>query len=237
MSETLTLKIKSRKNKNKQTNKLRQVGKIPAVLYGAGKEPISVIVNFHDFTKVYEQAGESSIIDLELDNEPAIKALIKDTQKHPLQDTIRHADFYRVDMNKPIEVEIPLIFNGEANAEKKLGGTLVKNYDSLPVRCLPGDLVEKIDIDISGLETFTDRIRIKDLKLPEKIEILPEMEETIAHVLEPRVEAEPVAEEEAGEEGAEVKKGEEAKEEGEAAPEAEAKDGEKKEDKSAADKK
>ncbi len=80
-----------------------------------------------------------------------IKVIIKDTQKHPLKDAVRHADFYRVDMNKPIEVEIPLIFNGEANAEKNLGGTLVKNYDSLPVRCLPGDLVEKIAINILAI--------------------------------------------------------------------------------------
>ena len=237
MSKTLTLKIKSRGDKDKQTSKLRQDGKIPAVLYGAGKEPVSVIANFQDLSKIYEQAGESSIIDLELDDKPAIKVLIKETQKHPLKNTIRHADFYRVDMNKPIEVEIPLIFNGEANAEKNLGGTLVKNYDSLPVRCLPGDLVEKIDVDISGLETFAERIRIKDLIVPENIEILPEPEEGVAHVLEPKVESEPVAEEEVGEEGAEVKEGEETKEEGAAADKTGATDSEKKEEKAPKDKK
>ena len=106
-----------------------------------------------------------------------------------------------------IDIEIPLNFIGESPAVKEFGGTLVKNMESIDARCLPGDLIDNIDVDLLVLKTYEDYIKIKNLSLPESIEIFEDKEKIIAHVIEPEVEEEPVVAEEEGEEG--EKEGEE----------------------------
>ncbi len=212
MIRKVKLEAQSR-GKEEKAKKTRAEGFIPAVLYGTGGDVQGLKIVQRDFIRLYSHIGEANLIDLAIDGKEGIKVLIKDAQKDPVRDSIIHIDFYRVDMKKRIEVEIPLNFIGEAKAVKELGGTLVKNMESIDVKCLPGDLIEKIDIDLSALITFDDYVRVKDVNLSSDLEVINHPEDVIAHVMAATVEKE----EEKPAETAEGKEKEEKKEEKDAA--------------------
>lgn len=162
------------------------------VLYGKGVENKSIKIKKSDFNKVFSEAGESNLIDLDLGAE-SVKVLVKDTQRDIIKNFFTHVDFYQVNMKEKITTEIPLHFIGEAKAIKELGGALIKDMDSLEVECLPSELVDHIDVDISVLKTFDDAIRVNDLVLPKGLTLVHHTNEMIAAVKEPKVEEEPVA--------------------------------------------
>lgn len=166
---------------------------IPAVLYGKGLENKSLKVKKVDFEKAFRSAGESNLIDLDFGSS-SVKVLVKEVQHDVMKNFFTHIDFYQVNMKEKITTEIPLHFVGEAKAIKELGGTLIKDMDSLEVECLPSDLVDHIDVDISVLNTYDDAIRVSDLHLPKGIAMVHHTNEMIAAVKEPKVEVEePVA--------------------------------------------
>lgn len=163
---------------------------IPAVIYGKGVETRSLSVNRKNFEKIFKIAGESNLIDLD-SGEGSAKVLVKDIQRDILKGFVTHIDFYKVNMKEKIKTEIPLHFVGEAKAVKELGGALIKDMDSVEVECLPGDLVDHIDVDISVLNSYDDAIRQNDLKLPSGLELVSDTNEMVAAVREPKAEAEP----------------------------------------------
>ena len=141
------------------------------------------------FEKVYDEAGESSIIDLIVTNgkeQKPQKVLIYDLQYDAVTDELIHVDFYLVRMDEVIETDVALNFSGEAPAVKELGGVLVRNVDEVEVRCLPIDLPKEIVVDISTLKTFEDHIYIKDLNISEKVKINMDSETLVAVVSPPR---------------------------------------------------
>lgn len=159
---------------------------IPAVLYGKGVENQSLKLKKVDFEKAFSGAGESNLIDLDLGT-GVVKVLVKDLQRDVLKYTFTHVDFYQVNMKEKITTEIPLHFIGEAKAIKELGGMLMKEINELEVECLPTDLVDHIDIDISVLATFDDVITIGDLVLPKGLKLEHNnAEDVIAMVVEPK---------------------------------------------------
>ncbi len=168
---------------------------IPAILYGNNVENSNLYLKKPDFDKVWDKAGESNLIDLKF-NESDTKVLIKDVQYHPIKHIPIHVDFYQVNMKKEINTEIPLEFVGESKAVKELGGLLMKYTDSVEVKCLPGDLIDHIDVDVSSLETFEDSIHIKDLNLPKSMELLEDPEEIVVNVIPPKTDDEIAKEEE-----------------------------------------
>lgn len=190
MVKKINLAVKSRTAEDAKPAKIRKRGLIPAVIYGADFTSTSLTVKKADLAKVYQQVGESNLINLEIDNKETVKAIIKEVQRNRISGDIQHVDFYVVNMKKTIEVEIPLHFVGEAKAEKELGGYLVKNVETLHVRCLPGDLVDKIDVGLSTLETFADMIKVRDLKVPIDFEVLNHADDMVAHVIESKPEEE-----------------------------------------------
>ena len=170
--------------------KVIATGFIPAVIYGFGKTNKNIKVKKHDFEKVFAVAGEFNLVDLSIDEAVAEKVIIKDIQRNSLTDNIIHIDFYQVDMTKKITTEIPLNFTGESKAVKEMGGTLVKNMDTVEVECLPGDLVSHIDVDISKLEAFDQFIRLHDLVLPKGVVLAQETNEAVVGVVETKIEVE-----------------------------------------------
>ncbi len=159
----------------------RAEGFLPAVIYGANGETQSLSLVQKEFEKLFAAAGESSLIDLELDGKAAGKVLVQEIQYDPTTDRMIHVDLRRIDMNKPIEAHVELRFVGESPAVKGLGGTFVHNLDEVEVRCLPKDLVAHLDIDISTLKTFDDSIKVKDIQLPAGVEIVnPHAEDLVA---------------------------------------------------------
>lgn len=214
----------------RDTDTLRAAGEVPAVVYGAGVTPSSVSVNRVAFVKTYEKAGTSGLVELEVEGGASIPVLIQTFSQHPVSNTVDHIDFHAVDLLKEVEAEIQLHLVGEAPAVKGLGGTLVAEMSTLHVRALPTALVAAIEVNVSPLATFADRIYVRDIILPVGIKIEEdELGRIVASVDEPRSEAELAALNEAVEENIEAvevvekKKGEEEGEEEEgkagAAPE------------------
>ncbi len=153
-------------------DKTRAEGQLPAVVYGGTAAPDSVAVDYPQFVKLYRQAGEASLIDLTIDGKDAGKVLVQDVQYDPVSDRPIHADFRRIDMNKLMTATVELKFTGEPPVVKALGGTLVTNLTSVQVRCLPKDLVSSLTIDLTGLNTYEDVIKVKDITLPRGVEII-----------------------------------------------------------------
>lgn len=176
----------------KRTPKKRNKESIPGVLYGPGMENIVLEVDSKEFMKAYEDAGESSLINLEpFEGSEKYLVLIHDTQRDPLTGNIIHIDFYQPDLKKEVEVEVPLRFTGEAPAVKELGGTLVRNFLEVEVSALPEKLPYDIEVNVDKLVTFDDVVTIADLVVPEGVEILKESDEIIALVTPIVVEEEP----------------------------------------------
>jgi large subunit ribosomal protein L25 len=186
---TLTINSNPRTQTGKMTKALRKTGKVPAVVYGHKVESQNLEVDEREFRKVFKQAGENTIISLKVENKE-IPVLIHDVQNHYLKDTPVHIDFYAVNMTEKLKANIPLDFVGESPAVKSLAGTLVKNMSEVEVECLPADLPHSIEVDISALENFESAIRVSDLKIPAKVELLTNPEETVATVAAPRSEEE-----------------------------------------------
>ena len=178
--EALKLEAKTRTIKGKQVKQLRTKGEIPAVVYGHGVASSDITLDLRAFEKAVRTAGESSLIDLAVDGAAPVKVLIHDVQHHPLRSTIIHADLRQVNMKEKLEANVTLKFVGEAPAVKALGAILLRNMDSVLVRCLPQDLVHEIEVDLGNLKNFDDQLTVGDLALPEGMEFVNGAEEVIA---------------------------------------------------------
>jgi large subunit ribosomal protein L25 len=201
MVKKIILNASSRKDTKKKAKQLRNEGMVPAVLYGQGVKTSMLEIKKIEFDKIFEFSGFSNLIDLSIDKKEPIKSLVKDIQEDPVKGSVIHVDLVTVDMKKKIEVEIPLNFIGDSPAVKELGGTLIKSIENLPVRCLPSDIVEHLDVDISVLKTFEDNIHVSDVKLPENYEVTGDLNDQVAGVLEPRTIEEDEEVQPEGEEG------------------------------------
>lgn len=201
--ETIKLEAKSKPSKSKARQLLRQ-GLVPGIVYGHGFDNRQVVISRTLLQKAYSQAGQSSLIDLTVEDKEPVKVLIHDIQYHPVSDQLVHVDFYRVKMTEKIKTEIPIKLVGQAPAVEELQGTLIQNKDRLRVEALPKDLVHEIEVNVSVLKTFEEKIHIKDLTIPKGIELQGDPEEVVALVQPPRSEEEIAALEEKVEEKVEA---------------------------------
>ncbi|MCP6718207.1 MAG: 50S ribosomal protein L25 [Patescibacteria group bacterium] len=180
------ISLKAKKRKQKDLKGLRAKEKVPAVLYGSNVKNTNLEVDLKEFNKVYKEAGESSLISLEVkDEKEKFLVLIRDIQFNVITDNPIHIDFYQPNLKEEVEIMIPLIFEGEAPVIKSLGGTLVKNISEIEVKAFPQDLPKEIKIDISKLKTFDDNILVKDLQILSGIKILKDPDEIIVTVSAP----------------------------------------------------
>ena len=188
-TEVISLSAHGRALTGKKVKQLRAKGMVPGVVYGHGLESHAVSVDERTFAKVLAQAGESTLVDLQLDGAAPVKVLIQDVQQHPLSGVTIHIDFRQVKMSEKLEADIALHFVGEAPAVKALGGILVRNLTSMKVRCLPQYLVHTIEVPLTGLGAFGSAIKVKDIPMPEGMEFLARPEEIVVVVNEPISEA------------------------------------------------
>ena len=190
MTEKVMLAATKRDVFGRKTNKGRKEGFIPAVVYGRGIKSESVWVKNLDFSRLISSSGESTMINLVIDgkSEASRNVIIYETQEDPVKGNYMHVDFFQVRMDEKIETEVELVYIGEENAPavKELGGVLVKNMDNVTVKCLPAYLPSEIEVNVSKLATFEDRITIKDLNISDQVEIDLEPETVIALVSPPR---------------------------------------------------
>lgn len=177
----------------KLRSKTRTEGMVPAVLYGSGVENTSLEVDIKGLEKALTEAGESTLVELDVDNKTH-RVIIHDLQRSSVKGEIIHVDFYQPNLKEEVEVAVPFIFFGESPAIKQ-GGTLVKNLTEIDVKALPQDLPHDIRIDISQM-ALNDEIKIKDIALPKGVKISRDLEETVAVIVPIHEEKEEVVSEE-----------------------------------------
>lgn len=193
----ISIKVQKREDIGRKASNLREKGILPGVLYGPKVENMNIQLDLEDFNKLYEDAGGSTLISLEI-GEKKLPVLIHEIKKDPITGDSIHVDFYQPILTEKVEAVVPIIFEGEPFAVKDLGGTLVKEIQEVVVKALPQDLPHDIKVDVSGMETFDDEILIKDLKVAENVTIQKEPGEVVAIVMPPQKEEElekPVEEE------------------------------------------
>jgi large subunit ribosomal protein L25 len=208
-----------------EAGRMRREGHVPSVLYGgardeAGKQvatPISVLPK--ELLRIlHSESGANTLITLKLGGD-SWRVMVKDYQLDPVTHHLLHADFYRVAMDKMLRVTVPIVLRGEAPGVKQQGGLLDFVHREIEVECLPVDIPENIEVDVSSL-MLNQALRLRDVTESVKWRPVSEPDLMIVHVVAPKAEAEPVAEVEAPAAPAEpevIKKGKaEKEEEGEA---------------------
>jgi len=221
------LEAQTREPGNKNVaRRVRVSGKIPAVVYGAGKETANVAVDPRQVLRIlHSESGHNTIFDLALDSQRE-KAMIVDWQFEPIKGRLLHVDLQRIAMDKKLTVTVPIVLKGEATGVKQEGGILEQILREIEIECLPADIPKAIEVDISHL-TFSVEVRVKDVAHSDKLKFLTDGEQMIAHITSvkeevaatPEAAAEAAAapaepevikkgkQEEEGEEGAEEGKG------------------------------
>ncbi|MBI2624404.1 50S ribosomal protein L25 [Candidatus Parcubacteria bacterium] len=189
---TIQLSAAQRTILGKKVRTLRKQGQVPAVVYGHGAPTIALVVDSRELSRVYREAGESSLVELSVDGLSPKNVLIHDVSRDPLTSEFVHIDFYEVKMDEKLTAKVSLTFVGEAPATKGLGGTLVKNIHEVEVEALPKDLPHNLTVDVSKLATFEDRIIVQDVVLPPGVKVLADANEIVALVAPPRIEEEVV---------------------------------------------
>jgi large subunit ribosomal protein L25 len=188
----------SRTESGKSSNRrLRSRGLIPGVVYGAGRDAVSVAVSPSDIADILRSAaGENTLFDLKIGGERR-KVILKEFQREPLKGELLHADFFEVALDKPIEIDVQLELVGTPIGVKNQGGILDFITRELQIECLPTDIPEKITVDVSGLE-LGKLLRVSDVQLPsDKVTLLTDPEVVVVHVVTPRAEVAAAEEEEA----------------------------------------
>jgi large subunit ribosomal protein L25 len=218
MAKQVKLKAEPRPNVGRSAvRKLRARGLIPAVIYGGNDKPQALQVAAGDINSMMSQAsGENVLVELEIAGDGTRRtALVQEVQHSPVSGDIRHVDFHAISMDQMIQAEVPLEPVGTPVGVKTFGGLLEQSLRALTIECLPGDLPDRIAVDVSQMN-IGDSIHVRDIQLPPGIKPKVQLDLTVFSVLAPVVEEEPVAAEaEAAAAGPEVIT--EKKEEGEAA--------------------
>ena len=206
----LNAELRSDKGKGASRRLRRQADQVPAILYGAGKEPQPLSIRHQDLHKACEsEAFFSNIITINVDGN-AEDAILKDLQRHPARDRIMHADFLRILMDQEITVEVPLHFINEETCVgvRQGGGNISHNMTSVEITCLPGDLPEFIEVDVEDVDVGSS-IHMSELVLPQglvipSLQLGPDHDHVVVSVNAPKrieeideVDAAPAAEDDA----------------------------------------
>ncbi len=190
---------KTRTEMVKHADNLRSNALIPAVLYGKNRDNQYLTVEAVPFTKVFREAGESTLIDLRVDGKEPVKTVIYDLAHDPLTNKVTHVDFFQVNMADKLTTSVALEFIGESRAVKEHAGIIVKQITEIEIRCLPGDLVSEIEVDLGKLVSLNDSIKIKDLALSKGSEIMHHDPEDIVVAVTPPLTEEELKKMEQGE--------------------------------------
>jgi large subunit ribosomal protein L25 len=195
MAKQVKLKAEPRSNVGRSAvRKLRARGLIPAVIYGRSDKPQSLQVAARDINAMMSQAsGENVLVELEIAGAGSSRtALVQEVQHSPVGGEIRHVDFHAISMDQMIQAEVPLEPVGTAIGVKTFGGLLEQSLRALTIECLPGDLPDRLTVDVSQLN-IGDSIHVRDIQLPSGVTPKVQLDLTAFSVLAPVAEEEPVA--------------------------------------------
>jgi large subunit ribosomal protein L25 len=172
-----------------EARRTRREGKVPAVLYGGdGKAATSIAVTPKALLRIlHSESGQNTLISLKLDGAGDTRVLVKDFQLDPITHQVLHADFYRVAMDRLLQVTIPIISHGEPKGVKQQGGILEFIRREIVIECLPADIPEHIDVDVTEL-MLHQGIRVRDVAVNAKWKAVTEGEAMLVHVIQPKAE-------------------------------------------------
>ena len=179
----IKLEAKPRTILGKANKSHRKEGFLPGNIYGEDFESASISVSMNDFTITFKQAGETSVVYIQLDGKE-IPTLISDIDYHPVTETILHVGFRKVNLKQKIEAQVPFAFIGESEAVEKKNGVLLTQAEHVTVNALPTDIPSEIEIDLSKLTEIGDSIRVSDLPTSDRYQILDDPEKTIVSITE-----------------------------------------------------
>lgn len=182
----ISLNVVSRDTK-KKLETLRKEGFLPAVFYGKKEKSTPISVKLTDFSKVWKEAGETTVISLKGAGDD-VEALIHDIQYDPVTEVPQHVDFYVFEKGHKIKLDIPIEFEGTSPAVKDLGGILIKVLHDVKIEALPKDLPRELKVDIAPLVNFESQILAKDIPLPNGVTLVTSPDEVVALVSEAKEE-------------------------------------------------
>ena len=208
----MQLKASPRKPLGKRSRRILREGKLPAIVYGHNTDPTPITLDRLEFQKVFVKSGRTHLVDLVLDGDRTEKVLVREIQVHPRRQGPIHVDFYQVNLQEKIEVEVPVHLTGESAAVKRGEADVLHAMHAVRVECLPSDIPESFEVDITPLEEIDMELRVSDLKVAHGVTVLDEPEQLVVKIVpkrEMKVEEEvPVAEGEVPAEGEAVAEGE-----------------------------
>jgi large subunit ribosomal protein L25 len=209
----MQLKAATRDLLGKSSRRLHGQGKLAAVVYGHNTKPTALVLDRLEFQKVFLKSGRTHLVDLVVDGRTD-KVLVREIQTHPRRLGPIHVDFYQVNLEEKITVEVPVHLVGESAAVKRGDADILQPIHSLRVECLPSDIPEAFEVDMTPLEEIESEVRISDIKMPKGVTVLIDPEELVVKIIKKRemkVEEEvPTAEAALVGEGEAVAEGEEA---------------------------
>jgi large subunit ribosomal protein L25 len=190
--EKVVLKAEKRAVIGKQVKAMRRAGKLPAVIYGRHTDPIIVSLDSHSASLVLGRLTSSSLVTIELDGQE-YPALVREKQRDYIKNRLLHVDFLAVSLTETLRAAVAVNLVGVSAAVKDYNAVLVTNLQALEVECLPTDLPERIDIDISVLARPGDGIRVRDVKVSDKVRLLDDPDTMVAVATFAKVEEEAAA--------------------------------------------
>ena len=190
--DQVVLKAEKRDVVGKQVKALRRAGKLPAVIYGRHTEPINVLLDAHSASLVLGRLTSSSLVTIDLDGKE-YPALVRERQRDYIKNRLLHVDFLTVSLTETLRASVAVNLVGVSTAVKDYNAVLVTNLQSLEVECLPTDLPERIDIDIAVLARPGDGIRVRDVKVSDKVRLLDDPDTMVAVATFAKVEEEVAA--------------------------------------------
>jgi large subunit ribosomal protein L25 len=190
----IVVNAKGRTDRGKNAaRRIRREGLIPGVVYGGKGETVAVAVDPKVLQRVLRsEAGRNAILKLDIADQGATNAILKSWQVDPIKENFLHADFYRIAMDVALRVTVPVATKGEARGVKVDGGILELILREIEVECLPGDIPERIEVDVTDLG-INGAVRVSELPVSEKVKILEAPDQVIVHVVSVKEEAAPAA--------------------------------------------
>jgi len=193
--EEVVVKAKRREVVGKQVKALRRQGWLPAIIYGYGIDPLPISLDFREANRVLPGVSSSRLIVVDVDGKKHT-SLVRERQRHPVTGDMIHLDFQEVSMTEKLRTMVSLELIGEAPAIENFGGILVSGQEHIEIECLPGDLPNLIEVDISGLQEIGDSLYVRDLVIPKDVEVLTDRDELVVVITAPAAEPEEEEEEE-----------------------------------------
>jgi len=180
-------------NKN-EARRVRRGGKVPGVLYGAGKDALPLSLDPRQVARIlHSETGHNTIFDLSLNGGERTKAMIVDWQYEPVKGALLHIDLKRIAMHERLKVAVPIVLKGEAAGVKQQGGILEQIFRELEIECLPSDIPSSIEADVTEL-VFGKVLRVADLPHDPKLKFLSDSNQPVAHIITVKEEVAPTPE-------------------------------------------